>query len=420
MFTKEQKKLLILSSLGGVLEFYDFIIYALLANYISKEFFSAENSIVSLIATFATFSVGYLVRPLGGVIFGHFGDKFGRKKTFTLSIFLMALATFSIGLIPSYQTIGIAAPILLTLLRIIQGLSIGGEIPGAIAYVSESIPHKKGLATGIIFCAIINGIVLGLIVQGIMTSSLTANDMLSWGWRIPFLIGGVFGFFSYMFRQQLEESPIFKEIEQQTESFPIVKVFQDQFVNAIAATLIVAMGAAFITLLFLFTPSYLTNVLHITDTKYIWYNSGAVFLVSCLNVLAGYLSDKFNKKRMILCISLLTLVLSIPIFLIYSAYYDFVLLALLASAILTGFAWGIIPSLLSELFPAKIRCSGIAVCYNLGFAIFGGLTPLIATLLIYNTSLVISPAFYLLFTGVLATIALIYIRPEWQKTVSSS
>jgi len=410
MFTHEQKKLLFLSSVGGVLEFYDFIIYALLASYISKEFFPAENSVISLIATFATFSIGYLARPIGGILFGHFGDKLGRKKTFTISILMMALSTFLIGIVPSYATIGIAAPLILTLLRIFQGLSVGGEIPGAIAYVSESIPERKGIANGIIFCSLINGLVLGSFIQAVITTSLTEAQMLAWGWRIPFFIGGLFGLLSYRFRRELKESPVFKQIENKTVPFPLLTVFQHKCVHAIAATFIVALGASLITLLFLFIPSYLSKVLHISASSYIWYNTAAIFFMSLLNIFFGALADKFNKKNLVMSLSLLTLLLSLPIFGIYSAYFAFFAWALLASALLTGFAWGVIPSLLSELFPAHIRYSGVAVSYNIGFAIFGGLTPLIATLLIYKTTLLISPGFYLVFTALLCAFALFFIQ----------
>src|SRR3990167_2565126 len=191
MFNKAQRKLLFLSSLGGVLEFYDFIIYALLAGYLSKVFFPLENNVASLLVTFATFSIGYLVRPFGGILFGHFGDKLGRKKTFTISILIMALSTFFIGVVPSYQTIGMAAPLILTALRVVQGLSVGGEIPGAIAYVSEFMPEKKGLANGIIFFSLMNGITLGSLIQAIFTGLLSQQAMFSWEFRIPFLIGGV-------------------------------------------------------------------------------------------------------------------------------------------------------------------------------------------------------------------------------------
>jgi MFS family permease len=408
--TKSQKKVLFLSSLGGVLEFYDFIIYALLASYISKEFFPTGDNISSLLATFATFSVGYLVRPLGGILFGHFGDKLGRKKTFTFSILMMAVATFCVGLVPSYASIGISAPIILTALRVIQGLSIGGEIPGAIAYVTESIPERKGFACGIIFFALINGIVLGSLIQAIFSTLFSNQQMLIWGWRLLFFIGGISGFLSYLMRRQLEESALFKTIEDKIEAFPIIAVFQSKLLNASAAVFVVGLGASIITLLFLFTPAYLGNVLHIDTNKYIWFNTFAIFLSGLFCIVFGALSDIYKHKILFLFVCVLSIIFVYPIFYIYAKHFSFFLIALLISAFLNGFAWGVIPNLLADLFPTQIRYSGIAISYNLGFAIFGGLTPVIAMLLIYKTGMVIAPTFYLILTATIALVALLFIK----------
>ncbi len=414
MLKPAQKRLLILSSLGGVLEFYDFIIFALLAKYIAYNYFPSQNDAVSLIETFATFALGYLARPFGGILFGHFGDKRGRKKTFTASILLMALATFGIAFVPSYHDIGIAAPITITLLRLIQGLSIGGEIPGAIAYVSESIPEHKGAATGIIFAFLQLGILLGLLTQGILTTVFSPDTMLLYGWRIAFIIGGLFGLASFFLRQHLEESPAFRKIEHQLENIPLFTLLRQHPREALGATLVVGLGAAFITLLFLFTPAYISNLLHIQDARYIWLNAGAIFLVGILNIIIGRYADKFSHIKLLKIVALFTLVFALPIFYIYVMHYEQVIVALLLSALLTGAAWGIIPALLSDIFATKIRYSGIAVTYNLSFAIFGGLTPLTASYLIYQTHTLMAPAFYLIFVTILCFIGLrlLHIKPK--------
>lgn len=406
---QNQRKLLFLSSLGGILEFYDFIIYALFAGYIAKDFFPETDGLTSLIITFGTFAIGYLVRPIGGIVFGHFGDRIGRKSTFTISILMMALATLSMGLIPTYTTIGIAAPILITTLRILQGFSIGGEIPGAIAYVSESLPDKKGFACGIIFCSLTMGIVFGSLVQAIMTTLFNDVEMQSYAWRIPFILGGFFGLISFFLRRELHESSQFIAIENQVEKFPIATVFKQQFVHAITGIFIVALCAVIITQLFLFTPAYFTKVLNLPANAYIWQRTVAIAFGSSLSLLFGFLTDIFNIKKMIFILSMFSALLAYPIFMIYAHYPAFYGVALLASAFLTGFAAGVIPSILNELFPTKIRYSGIAISYNLGFAIFGGLTPFISLSLIYYTGWITVPAFYLIFVSVLTTLSLIII-----------
>jgi MFS family permease len=414
MFSREQKRLLILSSLGGVLEYYDFIIYALLASYISKAFFPTGNAISSLMVTFATFSVGYLARPIGGILFGHFGDKLGRKATFTISILIMAISTFFMALVPTYASIGIAAPIIVIIFRICQGLSVGGEIPGAIAYVSESISvNRKSLACGIIFSFLINGIVLGALVQAIITSVITTDQMQIWGWRIPFILGGIFGFMSYLLRRKLEESALFRNIQDKIVSFPLITVFKQKSVNAISAIFIVGLGASIISGLFLFIPAYFNAILHfMPPTAYIWQYTAAMFICSILCIISSAIADKLNHKIWLFILAIMSIILAYPAFHFYSLRMNFYLFGLLIAALLTGLLWGVIPSLLSELFPTKIRYTGIAVSYNVGFAVFGGLTPLISTLIIYKTGSVTAPAIYLIITSLLAIVALLFVKTK--------
>ncbi len=406
---KDQFRLLFLSSLGGVLEFYDFIIYALFASYISNAFFPASDPVAALLITFATFAIGYLVRPLGGMIFGHFGDRVGRKATFTISILLMACATLCLGLIPTYSSIGMAAPVLAITLRIIQGLSIGGEIPGAITYVSESLPQRKGLACGIVFCALTIGIVLGSLVQAAIISLCTDTQMQTFGWRLPFIFGGIFGFFSYFLRKELHESSRFLAIENAVEKYPVLSVFRQQFSHVFAGAFLVALCAAIVTSLFLFIPAYFTKVLHLPANAYIWQRTGAIAFGSCVTVVFGYLTDKISINKLITALCLTTALLAYPIYLIYVNYPQLYTLAFIASALLLGFSAGVVPSLLSELFPTKIRYSGIAVSYNIGFALFGGLTPFISLSLIYYTGWITTPALYLVIVSLMAAASLAYI-----------
>jgi MFS family permease len=405
----DQRKLLFLSSLGGVLEFYDFIIYALFASYIANDFFPASNALMGLIVTFATFAIGYLVRPFGGIVFGHFGDRIGRKATFTISILMMALATIGIGLIPTYAAIGITAPILIISLRILQGFSIGGEIPGAIAYVSESLPEKKGYACGIIFCALTMGIVIGSLVQASVVSIFNDAQMQSYGWRIPFIAGGVFGLLSYFMRRELHESTQFLKIEKEIEQFPLVTVCRQKFPAVIAGVFIVACCAAIISSLFLFIPAYFSKVLNLPTTAYIWQRTAAIALGSTLCIGFGYLTDKLDLKKMLLTLNISTCLLAYPIYIIYAYYPTWYPAAFIASAVLTGFSAGIIPVVISELFPVRIRYSGIAMSYNLGFAVFGGLTPFISLSLVYYTGSITAPALYVFGVAFLAIIASAYL-----------
>ena len=413
---KDQRKLLILSSLGGVLEFYDFIIFALFAAYIANAFFPSSNELAGLMITFATFAIGYLVRPLGGVVFGHFGDRIGRKVTFTISILMMAFATLSIGLIPPYSMIGMSAPAIIITLRIIQGLSVGGEIPGAITYVSESFTDQKGLACGIIFCALLMGIVLGSTVYASIVTLLPEDHMQSYGWRIPFIVGGIFGLFSFFLRRGLHETSQFVAIEKTVEKFPIITVFKQQFITVVAGSFITAMCAVIVTCLFLFTPAYFTKVLHLPTNAYVWERTLSIALGSCLTVFFGFLTDHINVRELVIALSLVIILAVYPIFIIYVSYPKLYAAAFIISAILLGFSAGIIPRLLSELFPTQIRYSGIAVSYNLGFALFGGLTPFISLSLIYYTQWITIPALYLIIVSLLALVSMVYLRRQLAYT----
>ncbi|MCE3237440.1 MAG: proP 3 [Gammaproteobacteria bacterium] len=410
MLNKAQRQLLFLSSLGGILEFYDFIIYALFAAYIAANFFPLQDKLSSLIATFTTFSIGYLARPLGGIFFGHFGDRIGRKKTFTVSILLMAVTTFAVALIPTYQQIGILAPLILTFLRILQGIALGGEIPGAIAYVSESLPEKKGLGCGFIFFAVNSGTVLALLTQATLQSILSSEQLFSWGWRIPFIVGGIFGYISYQLRQQLEESRIFQSIEHKIERFPLIKVFKKESYNMAAAICIAGIAASTIGLLFLFIPSYFNNVLNIHNREYTWYSALTTFLVALLCILMGWLSDKFNRKFLFIVSALFLIVISYPVFQIYVNHFEQFKWALLLSLLAAGSTIGTMPGLLAESFPTAIRYSGIAASYNIGFALFGGLMPLISLILVNKTGLLTAPAFCLIFSAILAIPATIMVK----------
>lgn len=213
--TRSDYKTLSLSALGGALEFYDFIIFVFFATVVGKLFFPADMpEWLRLMQTFGIFAAGYLARPLGGIVMAHFGDLLGRKKMFTLSIFMMAVPTLIMGLLPTYAQIGMWAPILLLLMRVIQGAAIGGEVPGAWVFVSEHVPQRHiGYACGTLTSGLTAGILLGSLVATAINSIYTPVEVADYAWRIPFLLGGVFGLFSVYLRRLLHETPVFAELQ---------------------------------------------------------------------------------------------------------------------------------------------------------------------------------------------------------------
>ncbi|MBY7734406.1 MFS transporter [Francisella philomiragia] len=407
MLQKNQRKAVLLSSLGGMLEFYDFIIYALLASYISKLFFPIQSAITSLLIAFSAYAVGYLARPFGGIIFGHFGDKYGRKKTFTISILIMALSTFLIGILPTYSSIGIMAPILLVLCRIAQGISVGGEIPGAITYVGEAVPEKRGFMTAVIFGFLILGVAIGFIVESLLLEFFTSQDMLAYGWRIPFILGGLFGLVAYYLRRQLIDIKEFNPFVNEEFSLPITKMLLTHRWNLIYSTIIVSFGALCFVTLFLLLPAYFSTILNLHLDNFTWINSLGVIIISILCVAVGLFADKVSRNLILLVSILATCAFSFVIYTTYISHQNFYFIAIVLSAILVALCWGNIPAMLIDLFKQDVRYTGIGFAYNLGFAVFGGLTPMIVISTIKFSNNNLAPAYILTAGAIITLIAMI-------------
>ncbi len=409
MLNKNQRKTLLLSSLGGMLEFYDFIIYALLASYISALFFPAYSAINSLLIAFSAYAVGYLVRPFGGIIFGHFGDKHGRKKTFTISILIMAISTFLIGVLPTFQSVGMLAPILLVICRVAQGFSVGGEIPGAITYVSESAPKRKGFMTGVVFCFLTAGVAVGFIVEAVLLQFFSHEQMLAYAWRIPFILGGIFGFIAYYLRKQLMEIEDFKPFMQNEFSLPLTKVLLTHRWNLVYATIVVSFGALCFVTLFLLLPAYFGTILQLQLKNFVWINSLGVILLSVFCIIVGFLADKISRSIILIVSVIVAIFGSFIIYHIYVDHQNIYFIALVLSAILGALCWGSIPAILIDLFQQDVRYSGIGFAYNLGFAVFGGLTPVIVIGTIKATANPMAPA-YVLGIGAIIILTAIFLN----------
>lgn len=419
MLQQNQRKALFLSSLGGMLEFYDFIIYALLASYISKLFFPVESAITSLLIAFSAYAVGYLARPFGGIIFGHFGDKHGRKKTFTISILVMALSTFIIGFLPTYSNAGFIAPILLVLCRVAQGISVGGEVPGAITYIGEAVPEKKGFVTGVIFCFLISGVAIGFIVESLLLECFTKEQMLSYGWRLPFILGGLFGLIAYYLRRQLIDIKEFNPFIKEEFSLPVTKLLLTHRWNLIYASIIVSFGALCFVTLFLLLPAYFTTVLNLHIENFTWINSLGVIILSIFCIIVGFLADKVSRSFILFVSIIATCVFSFVIYNTYIYNQDFYFVAIVISAILAALCWGNIPAMLIDLFKQDVRYTGIGFSYNIGFAVFGGLTPMIVISAIKFSGDKLAPA-YILAAGAMITLIAMIINKFIQSKLTSN
>ena len=394
--SRNDYRTLALAALGGALEFYDFVVFVFFTKALSGVFFPEQMSEwLRQLQTFGIFAAGYLARPVGGIVIAHFGDLLGRKKMFTLSIFLMAVPTLGMGLLPTYARVGAAAPILLLLLRILQGAAIGGEVPGAWVFVSEHVPERHtGFAVGTLTAGLTAGILLGSLVATSINTAFTPNEVLAFAWRIPFLLGGGFGLLAVYLRRFLQETPVFKELHAAralSEELPLKIIVREHLPAVLLAMALTWVLSAAIVVVILFTPTYLQTVFKVAPKVSLQANSVAIVCLTCGCVLFGWLADRVGSRWALSLGSLALLGTS-------SFFYRSLPLAgpaLFSAYALTGLcvgSIGVVPFVLVRAFPAKIRFSGLSFSYNVAYAIFGGLTPVVLTLWLKSDKL--APAHY--------------------------
>ncbi len=412
---------------ANILEWYDFAVYGYLAPIIADLFFPSDDPMVSLISTFGVFAAGFFMRPLGGFVFGHIGDKYGRKKALALSIFLMAIPTALIGLLPTYAQIGVWAAVLLTIFRLLQGLSVGGAYTTSVSFLVEHAPEDKRAFYGSfsIFGAIV-GILLGSAVAAVVTGMLDNDSLYSWGWRAVFIIGIVLGIFGVFISKKVEETPTFKKLEEaeEIERFPLFKALKEDPSDFFKAIGLSTFQAAAFYILFVYLTTYESKVFkEFLNVDFPFSTALTINTISMIVLVAfipfmARLSDKIGRKPVILASTLLVIILSYPLFiLITKATVISVLTAQVIFAIITSAFMGTLPTTLVELFPAKIRNSAYSVSYNIALALFGGTAPLIATYLIKTTGNILSPSFYLIATALVAFICGLLIRETFKEKI---
>lgn len=405
---KEEKKVVRLAALGGMLEFYDFIIYGVFSVYFAQQFFPGGNSLLAIIKSYVIFILGYIARPIGGFIFSHIGDEYGRKKVLVITIVLMGLSSLAIGLLPTYAQIGVSAPLLLLLFRLIQGLAIGGELPSTYVYLSESLPNKQGTGFGLTMFGVNSGLLLGMVVNQLLTSWLSNEQLMAYGWRIPFIFGGLLCIISYYIRKTLAETSAFTKVHDKP-SFPLATLLKNHKPQLLVGIAITSIMSGLVVLAIIFMPTYLNEMLHI-DTHYI----GRIMpLMMLFNVIAIYISgriaDRVTPSAILYYLLLLSAVL-IPLsywMISMSTNLTMLSIGLITLGILEGIAALLVPLILCSLFTTSIRLTGVAFCYNIGFTLFGGLAPVIVSTLIslgYNLYMV--PVIYLLAVVIICSFGL--------------
>ncbi|WP_423058975.1 MFS transporter [Brevibacterium linens] len=400
---------------GHVIEWYDYGIYGFLAVYMGQLFFASEDPTISLLSSFAVFALSFFIRPLGGLVFGPMADRIGRKQTLLIVLICMAGSTCLIGLLPTYATIGLAAPILLVLLRCIQGFSAGGEIGTVTSFIAEYAgPGKRGHSTSWLMTTAVLGLLLGSLVANGMSAVLGEAAMLAWGWRIPFLFAGVLGMIAIYIRLKLEDSPEFLAIVAAGESSKAPLRETMTWGRALMLVFcIITVHASIFYLVLTYASTFLGEMLQFSGTVRFWFIISACVLAAAVMPIGGIMSDKWGRKPVLLVsgvaatLSMLWFFLAAPGATPVSFFFP-----LMACALSFGFYASSTYATMTELLPTKIRSTGIAVAYNLPVAIFGGSAPLIAAWFISATGDITSPWYFFVGTGVVSLAALLVLRRD--------
>ncbi|KCV62364.1 transporter, major facilitator family protein [Bordetella bronchiseptica 99-R-0433] len=409
------RKAVIAASAGNALEWYDFTVYALFAVYIGQNFFRNDDPAVQLMASFLAFGLGFVVRPLGALVLGSYGDRAGRKAALTLTIMLMALGTLLIAAAPPYAAIGVGAPLLIVCGRVLQGFSAGGEVGGATAFLVEHAPQgKRGQYASWLQASMGISNLLGALVATVVTTVLTEEQVGEWGWRIPFILGLAIAPVGLWMRRALDETPHFREEQarqarsQEQNRTPLLRVIREypgQLLAGIGLSVLWAIGPYS---LIIFMPIYVQKNLGFASSEaFLAALIGNLFLIGGC-VAAGSLSDRIGRRAVLTLGAVVMLVAVYPLMMWLKANHTPFALVVTQSlcCLMVSLYVGVAPAALSEIFPTAVRSSGMSLSYNTAVTIFGGFAPAILTWITYTTGVAFAPALYVMGASVIALAAL--------------
>jgi MFS transporter, MHS family, proline/betaine transporter len=402
------RRAVLASVIGNGLEWFDFLIYGYFAKTIAQVFFPVGNGFLSLTLTLATFAIGFVVRPLGGIVIGACADRYGRRKTLSLLILLMALSTLMMGLTPGYASIGMAAPLLVLAARILQGLSVGGEFATAAAMLTEYAPrHKKMFFGSFQMTSQAVALLLSSLCSFVLTSTLSHASLLSWGWRVPFLLGALVGPVGFYIRHKVSESPEFVQLRARFGHAPrqTLRDFFSEHGDAVLCAMgVIIVGAATNYLWHSYMPLYVERQLHL-PLKNALFGTAMSGLAGIVGYpLAGRLADRFGAYRLFFPVTIVWVCAAYPLFawVLAAPTPERVFSAQMISTVVLSLMSGAHPGMLTQLFPTATRSTGVALSYNVAVTLFGGLAPLTVSTLIDVSGSRMVPAWYLIFAGVVS------------------
>jgi MHS family proline/betaine transporter-like MFS transporter len=406
--TKNITRLIVATSIGNALEWNDITVYGYFAAYLSKAFFPNSDPTISILLTFGTFGLSYLIRPIGGVVLGAYADRHGRKASLMISIVMMTLGTFVIAFMPTYETIGILAPIAVLAARLVQGFSAGGEFGSSTAFLVEHAPERRGFIASWQFASQGLSTLLASAFGLGLTSWLTSADMQSWGWRIPFLFGILVGPVGIYIRNHLEDATP----PPAQHASPIREVLLRQKFRVLLGIGAIAISTA-VNYLIIYMPTYAVKTLNLPPTVGFVATFAAGLVLTFLTPIAGIISDKVGRTNHMIVVTLLLLVSIYPAFLFLTRHPTpaVIVAAVFWLATLKSLYYGPLAALMSELFPAATRATGLGLGYNIGVTLFGGMGPVIMASL-GGIALIgdLAPGYYLTLVCLLSLVTLITIR----------
>ncbi|AKJ68384.1 major facilitator transporter [Pandoraea thiooxydans] len=415
------RRIVFSSSIGNALEWYDFLVYGFFAPVIAKLFFPVHDQWISLLLAVGSFGVSFLTRPFGAIVLGLYADRRGRRASLTVSILLMVLATLMIAVMPTYSSIGLAAPILVLLARLVQGFAVGGEFGSATAFMVEHSPNRRGYFASWQFASQGLAAISASAIGALLNAWLSHDQIAAWGWRLPFALGLLVGPVGYYIRRHLDETPEF--LLQKKQLAPArAPVFDSQLANLLVAVGIVAQSTVMVYVLQLYMPTYAVKELGLSTAKsfgVVVLNGGLQFLLSPL---MGALSDRIGRIRIMLTTSILMAVTIYPMFHWLRDHPTIGwLMALMAlSGIFKASYSGPMPALMSEIFPTRARSTGLSLAYSLGVTVFGGFAPFIVTWFIGVTGDKLAPSYYVLAAAVISSISLAVVGLAMRRRAPAS
>ena len=412
---RRQRRAIVAAVIGNVLEWYDFAVYGYFVPVISQLFFPNSTPVVAVLLTFAVFGVGFVARPAGSVLFGVYGDRYGRKRALGAVVMLMAVATLALGLLPTYASVGVLAPVLLVVARLAQGLSGGGEWGGSAAYLVEFAPEgRRGFIGSWQQVSVGGGFLLGSAVATALNAGLTHEQLVGWGWRAPFLAGVLLAGVGAYIRFQLDDTPKFSQIEaaHQVAQSPLREAFTTNLRETAVAFGITLHNTVAYYIVLIYMPTYLTRVAKLSQGAALGISTSCLLVFVVLVPFMGRLSDRVGRRGLLIASALGYAVLAYPAFLLASSgNVPLALLAQFVLVVLLAVYAGPAPAVYSELFPTRVRYTALSVGYNVPVAIFGGFAPFIATWLIDALGTPTAPALYVIVAAVATLVTMIWV-PE--------